>query len=119
MPWRTKFNSYAAMKKRAYEEAENALNIKKKGIEVNLTGIKIYIKTVKNKVEYMGGLSGDYLHKYEKKRDDYLGNYTRIMNSFENYIKDLNQAISQCNSKKQEWNNKIYTTIWENEPEEM
>lgn len=118
MPWRTKFDSYASMKKKSYEEAENILSTKKNGMEANLTSIRIYMKTIKSKIEDMGALSGDYLYKYETKRDDYLLKYISIMKGFENYINDLEQTISQCNSKKQEWNSKIYTTYWEPELEE-
>jgi hypothetical protein len=119
MPWRTKYDPNAFMKKKGYEEAENILTSKKYGIETNLSSIKNYLKIIKNKTEDMGALSGEYLIRYEKKRNDYILNCTGVLDGFEDYVKDLERAISQCRSKKQEWNNKIYTTYWEPQLEEI
>lgn len=117
MPWVTKFNQYASTKMKEYERLENNLIDKRKRITDKLTDARNCKGALKNKVYNMGDLSGDFLIKYENKRDDYFDRFTQIDNSFNAFLKDLNGAISQCNSKKEEWNSKIYTREWE-EPEE-
>lgn len=118
MPWVTKYNSYAAGKKEAYERLESKLKDKKKKISNILWDLKNRKTVLSNQVNYLGSLSGDFLYKYENKRDYFFQQYTSIIGEFEKFINDLERAISQCSSKKQEWNSKIYTREWEDEPRE-
>lgn len=117
MPWVTKFNQNALTKMKEYESLEGNLIDKREKISNKLSSVRSCKNVLINKVNNMGDLSGDYLVKYENKRDDYFGKYTQINNSFNTFLKDLNWAISQCNTKKEEWNSKIYTREWQ-EPEE-
>lgn len=118
MPWVNRFNQYAYAKMKEYTSLEVSLIDKRKKISDNLVGVRNCKIFLINKVNNMGVLSGDYLFKYENKRDEYFVNYSQIDKSFDNFLRDLNLAISQCNSKKSEWDSKIYTWEWE-EPEEV
>ena len=118
MPWITKFDQYAYNQMKAYEVLENSLKDKKQKIADNLLDASNRKQVLKNKVDNMGNLCGDYLLRYEKNRDNYFANYSQIYVSFDSFLKDLNRAISQCSSKKAEWNNKIYTSVWEEPKEE-
>ncbi len=117
MPWVTKYNHYAAAKVEAYKNMEHSLTDIRRKITNNLSDINTYKNRLDKKVSYMGGLSGDYIRRYEIKQTDYFNNCQHIVTSINNFAQDLEQAISQCSSKKAEWSNKIYTREWEEDRE--
>lgn len=117
MPWVTKYNYHAAAKMEAYKSMENSLSAIRRTLISNLSEITGYKNGLYKKVSYMGGLSGDYIQRYEIKQSDYFNNCHQIVTSINNFTADLTRAISQCSSKKAEWSSKIYTREWEEDRE--
>jgi len=117
MPWVTKYNHYAAAKVETYKNMEHSLTDIRRKITNNLSDINTYKNRLDKKVSNMGGLSGDYIRRYEIKQTDYFNNCQHIVTSINNFAQDLEQAISQCSSKKAEWSSKIYTREWEEDRE--
>ena len=113
MPWVTEFDHYAATKRDEYKRLEDSLINNKNMISGFLYQAGTYNQLLANVVNNVGDLSGDFLIKYEDKRDDYLLKYSKYEQDIENFLLDLQQAITKCNTIKNQWDSKVYTLVWE------
>lgn len=117
MPWVTKFNYEAKLKRDAYQNLKNELLVCNYRIYTDISDSNSNKGSLKTITDSIGDLVGEYFDKYELKKEDYFNDLTKIVNGFLTFQQDLGTAISQCNSKISEWDALIWTEEWEPEEE--
>ena len=117
MAWVRKYNAEAKAKVNAYEMLKKSIQLIKAKLEKNIDNISHGKKSIEFTVNETYNLEGEYLIPYQNKRDDYLDKLNNLIGEYNCFAMDIDQVVSQCNSKITYWESRIYKDVWVPDPE--
>ena len=117
MAWVKRYNAEAKAKVNAYKMLKKSIQLIKAKLEKNIDNISRGKNSIEFTVNETYNLEGEYLIPYQNKRDDYLDKLNNLIGEYNCFAMDIDQIVSQCNSKITYWESRIYKDVWVPDPE--